>query len=279
MANLAWIASGKNGPESLPLPIAQAAARLWQALPDTATLSDPRGLQNAIARSGTFLESQLAGDRRMIAAAVTTDLKALMLNLTRTLREHGARPGGGIADSNAPVPVARGPLTSLPAAPATLAVLDTQLQQMNELARQADGALARLTTLQVANTSQDATVHSMLLELPVRFSDRATVVRLRIEQDGSRKYSTGSDSWTVEAALDLGAVGALHARVTLLGQRIGVQLRAESPAVVETLSARAPELEALLREAGLEVDRVVCLHGLPAGDPGMRTTRLLDVRA
>lgn len=280
MANLGWIASGKGGAESLPQPIAQAAARLWQALPDAATLADPRGLQNAIARSGTFLEAVLAGgDRRAAAAAVVTDLKALMLNLTRALREHGARPAAAITDSNAPMPVARGPLTSLPAAPATLAVLDTPNQQMNELARQADGALARLTTLQVANTSQDAPMQSMLVELPVRYADRATVIRLRIEQDRSRKSATASDSWTVEAALDLGTIGALHARVTLQGQRIGVQLRAESPGVVDTLSARAPELEAMLREAGLEVERVVCLHGMPAGDAGMRTTRLLDVRA
>lgn len=280
MSNLAWIANGKGGAGSLPQPVAQAAVKLWQALPDTATLADPKALQNAIARSGTFLESMLAGnDRRATAAALATDLKALMLNLTRTLREHGARPAAAMADSHAPVPVARGPLTSLPAAPATLAVIDTANQQMNELARQTDGALSRLTTLQVANTSQDAPVQSMLLELPVRHGDRATVIRFRIEQDRSRKYETSSDSWSVEAALDLGAVGALHARVTLHGHRIGVQLRAESAAVVDTLSARAPELEAMLREAGLEVERVVCLHGMPAGDAGMRTTRLLDVRA
>lgn len=280
MANLAWIANGKGGAESLPQPVAQAAARLWQALPDAATLADPRGLQNAIARSGTFLEAVLAGsDRRATTAAVATDLKALMLHLNRALRDHGARPAATLADANSPMPVARGPLASLPAAPATLAVLDTPNQQMNELARQAEGALSRLTTLQVANTSQDAPVQSMLLELPVRYADRATVIRLRIEQDRSQKYAAANDSWTVEAALDLGTIGALHARVTLLGQRIGVQLRAESPAVVDTLSARAPELEAMLREAGLEVERVVCLHGMPAGDAGMRTTRLLDVRA
>lgn len=280
MANLAWIANGKGGADSLPQPIAQAVARLWQALPEATTLTDPRGLQNALARSGIFLESQLAGgDRRAMAAALAIDLKALMLNLTRALRDHGARPAAAMGESNAPVPVARGPLASLPAAPATLAVLDTPNQQMNELARQTEGALSRLTTLQVANTAQDTPVQSMLLELPVRYADRATVIRLRIEQDRSRKYAASSDSWTVEAALDLGAVGALHARVTLLGQRIGVQLRAESPAVVDTLCARAPELEALLREAGLEVERIVCLHGMPAGDAGMRTTRLLDVRA
>jgi len=283
VSNLAWIANGKGSAEQLPPSVTQAAARLWQALPDAATLTDPRGLQNAIARSGTFLESTLAtADRRMLAAAVANDVKALMLNLTRVLRDHGARPSSATTDSamHSPVPLTRGPLTSLPAAPATLAVLDTPAEQMNELARQTDGAVSRMTALQVSNAPQDTPPPSILLELPMRHGDRASVIRLRIERDQSRQHeSGGSDSWTMEAALDLGAIGALHARVTLAGHRIGVQLRAESPTVVNTLLARSSELESMLREAGLEIDRVVCLHGMPAGDAGIRTTRLLDVRA
>ena len=286
VSNLGWIARGDSGAESLPAPVVQAATRLWQALPDTETLADPKGLQNAIARSGTFLEAALAGNSSTSAlpasAALVTDLKALMLELSRVLRDHGARPAAARTDSSAPpapVPSAPGPLTSLPAAPATLAVLDTQTQQMNELAKQTDGALSRLTSVQITNTNQDPTVLSMLVELPVRHEDRATMIRMRIEQDRSRRFGSGSDAWTVEAAMDLGAVGALHARVTLQGHRIGVQLRAESPGVVETLSMRSIELESMLREAGLEVDRVVCLHGLPAGETGTRLTRLLDVRA
>ena len=285
MSNLGWIARGNNGAEALPAPVAQAANRLWQALPDTQTLIDPKGLQSAIARSGTFLEAALAGkttDARPTSAAVVTDLKALMLDLSRVLRDHGARPASAMTDSSpvpAPVPGALGPLASLPAVPATLAVLDTPNQQMNELARQTDGALSRLTTVQITNSGQDPTAQSMLFELPVRHEDRASMVRLRIDRDGARRNGSSADSWTVEAAMDLGAIGALHARVTLHGHRIGVQLRAESPGVVETLSRRSGELESLLREAGLEVDRVVCLHGMPAGETGTRLTRLLDVRA
>ncbi len=283
MSNLAWIANGKGSAERLPSPVAQAAAKLWQALPEAATLTDPKGLQNAIARSGTFLESTLAGaDRRMLAAAVAADVKALMLNLTRVLRDHGARPSSATTDSamHSPVPLTRGPLTSLPTAPATLAVLDAPAEQMNELARQTDGAVSRMTALQVGNVPQDTLSQPVLLELPVRHGDRASVIRLRIEQDRSRQHESGSgDSWTMEAALDLGTIGALHARVTLTGHRIGVQLRAESPTVVNTLLARSSELESMLREAGLEIDRVVCLHGMPAGDAGIRITRLLDVRA
>ena len=151
---------------------------------------------------------------------------------------------------------------------------------MNELSRQTEGAIARLTTLQLANSAVEPTTQNLLIELPVRHDDRASVLRLRIEEDASRRNQQGAGSaWSVEAALDLGVAGAMHARITLTEHRVSVQLRAESPAIVEALSSRAPELESMLREAGLEVDRVVCLHGMPAGDLGARPARLLDVRA
>jgi hypothetical protein len=283
-SNLGFIARDSEDTVSLPKIVMQAAANLWRALPEASTLSDAKTLEQAVARSGVFLESTLAsGDRAESAAAAKTDLKALMLQLSRVLGEQGARPSAGMTDTSAPAPLpnSRGPISALPSAPATLSLLDTPAQQMNELSRQVDGAIARLTTVQVANTAQDNTaMQSLLVELPVRQDDRASMVRLRFERDGSRKqYADGDQSWTVEAALDLGAIGALHARVTLNGHRIGVQLRAESPAVVDTLSARRMELEGMLRESGLEVDRIVCLHGMPAGDSGPRPTRLLDIRA
>jgi hypothetical protein len=282
-SNLGWIARGAGEASALPRAIVQAANNLWQALPEAASLGDAKALEQAVRRSGVFLESTLAsGERAAGATAARTDLKALMLQLSRVLSEQGARPGAALTDNSvpAPLPTARGPLTSLPAAPATLSLLDAPASQMNELSRQVDGALARLTTVQVANAAQDPTTQSLMVELPVRHEDRAAILRLRIENESARRQATdGDQSWTVEAAVDLGAIGALHARVTLSGSRIGVQLRAESPAIVDTLSARTFELESMLREAGLEVDRIVCLHGLPAGDSGPRTTRLLDVRA
>jgi hypothetical protein len=231
LANLSWLAQGKNGANELPKAVMQAAAQLWHALPDADSLGDPKGLENAIRRSGTFLEANLADASRGTSdpKLLGSDLKALMLNLSRTLREHGARPSSAHSDiaMNAPVPTARGPLAALNAAPATFSMFEAAEQQLNELARQTDGAIARLTTTQITNTAPDPAMQSMLVELPVRHEDRAAMLRLRVEHDSSRKRSSGGDSWSVEAAMDLGQVGALHAKVTLTGQRIGVQLRAE----------------------------------------------------
>jgi hypothetical protein len=282
LANLAWIAQRKGGVDTLPRPVVQAAAHLWHALPDAETLGDPKTLETAIAKSGVFLEANLAAHRGPLDPRFASDLKTLMLTLHRALQAQGAKPSSTHSDAagHAPVPTARGPLTSLPAAPATLAVLDEPTQQLNELSRQTDGTLARLTTVQISNSAPDPAAQSLLIDLLVRHEDRAAVLRLKIEHDGSRRRDGESgDAWTVEAAVDLGAIGGLHARVTLVGKRIGVQLRAESPAIVAALSQRADELEAMLAESGLEVERVVCLHGMPAGDAGGRPARLLDVRA
>jgi hypothetical protein len=282
LANLAWIAQRKSGVETLPRAVVQAAAHLWHALPEADSLADPAALEAAIARSGVFLESDLAAHRGPVDPRFGSDLKTLLLALNRALQTQGAKPSSTHTDDAmpAPVPTARGPLTALPGAPATLALIDEPSQQLNELARQADGTLARLTTVQISNSAPDPAVQSMLIDLPVRHEDRAAVLRLKIERDGSRRRDgDGAESWTVEAAIDLGAIGALHAKVTLAGKRIGVQLRAESPAIVAALSQRVDELEAMLSESGLDVHRVVCLHGMPAGDLGVRAARLLDVRA
>lgn len=282
LANLSWLAQGKHGAEQLPKAVTQAAAQLWQALPDAESLGDPETLAGALRRSGTFLEANLAdASRGADPKALANDLKALMLTLSRTLRENGARSTAAHSDTamNAAPPTARGPLTALNTAPATFSMIEGAEQQLNELARQTEGAIARLTTTQITNTAADPAVQSMLIELPVRHEDRASTLRLRVEHDESRKHQGGGDSWSVEAAMDLGQVGALHAKVTLTGHRIGVQLRAESPAIVNALSMHAGELEAILRESGLEIDRIVCLHGMPVGDTGARAARLLDVRA
>lgn len=282
LANLAWIAQRKSGVETLPRPVVQAAAHLWHALPEAEALGDANALEAALQKSGVFLEANLATHRGPLDPRFASDLKTLLLTLHRALQAQGAKPSSTHSDAagHVPVPSSRGPLTTLPAAPATLAVLEEPSQQLNELSRQTDGALARLATVQISNSAPDPAVQSMLIDLPVRHEDRAAMLRLKIERDGSRRRDgDGTESWTVEAAVDLGPIGGLHAKVTLVGKRIGVQLRADSPAIVAALSQRTPELEAMLAESGLDVDRVVCLHGMPAGETGARPARLLDVRA
>jgi len=277
LANLAWLASHSEDSQKLTRTVSDAVQRLWQAIPDTGDLSTPEGLATAIKRSGNFLEANLAqGDPSDARQTLSRDLKALLLNLKQTLIRGGASPNASEPPPPGPLPALRGALVALDTLPATLAANETPARQMNELAAQADGALARINTIQLANSEAATAAPTWLLELPLRRDGNAETLRFRFERNSQRE--SAEQSWTIEAALNLGISGALHARVSLYGKRIGVQLRAESPQLVAALSAQAPTLSAMLSDAGLEVDRVVCLHGMPADDHSARTTSLLDIR-
>jgi hypothetical protein len=283
LANLAWLADGKNT-TALPQPVAQAAKNLWEALPEATQLTNARGLEEALTQSGAFLESKLgSANAAQNPQSIATDLKTLMLTLSQVLRGQGARPAAAnpALRETSLMPNPRSPLTSLPTGPATLSVIDTPAQQLNELAQHTEGAIARLTTLQIASTPQDPSSQALVIELPIRQEGRASIARFRIERErqGSADAQAAEDAWTVDAALDLGAAGSLHARVSLANHRVSVQLRADSPALVQSLLTHSSELGDTLRDLGLSVDRVVCLHGMPAGDPGARAKRLVDLRA
>jgi hypothetical protein len=276
LANLAWLASHSEESPQLTRTVADAVQKLWQALPDAVDLSTPEGLASAVKRSGNFLEANLAQseptDTRQLMGR---DLKALLLNLKQTLQRGGASSHGS-EQPPGPLPTARGPLVAMDNMPATLAAIQTPARQMNELAAQTDGALARINTVQLTN-SDTATPSTWLIELPFRRDGRPEMLRFRFERNSQRE--SAEQSWTIEAALTLGVNRTVHARVSLYGKRINVQLHAEPPQLVADLAAQAPLLTAMLNEAGLDVDRVICLHGMPASDRDARTPSLLDVRA
>ena len=280
-ANLVWMVS--NGPRSnLPPAVLQSAALLFRAMPEADALGNAQQLQQAVTDSGAFLEAKLAGAPTPAASqSIANDLKALLLQFSQVLKDQGARANSAPLTNAAAAPpaTANGALQALPASAPSLATLEQPGQQLHELARQTDGAVARLTALQITNSAPDPLAPALLVELPIRHDDQVSMLRLRIERDQSRQGEAAESAWTVEAALDLGAAGGLHARVHLQGQRLDVQLRAASADVVSALTQRRGELEAILREAGLDVQRVVCLHGLPVADPDIRAARLLDLRA
>ncbi len=277
LANLAWLASHGEASQRLTRTVSEAVQRLWQALPDANDLRTPEGLASAVKRSGNFLEANLAngepGDARQTLAR---DLKALLLNLKQTLIRGGANPQSSEPPPPGPLPTLRGPLAPLDTLSASLAAIESPARQMNELAMQTDGLLARINTVQLANSEAAHTAPTWLLELPLRREAQAETLRFRFERNSQPE--SAEQSWTIEAALDLGASGALHARISLYGKRIGVQLRAEPAQLVADLAGQTPLLSAMLRDAGLEVDRVTCLHGMPTDDHDSLATSLLDIR-
>jgi hypothetical protein len=282
-ANLALLHANPSDVE-LPPAVLQAATRLWQAMPEADVLKSPQQLRQAVTDSGAFLEAKLAGTPTPSGnASLANDLKALLLRFSQALSDAGGRANAAAPASTAtPIPTLAGALQPLSGSAPSLAALPDSDQQLHELARQAEGAVSRLTTLQVANSTPDPLTQALLVELPVRHEDQVNMLRLRIERDATQKARSGEAApvvWSVEAALDLGTAGALHARITLQEQRLDVQLRASSPELVSALRFQSEQLASLLRESGLEVQRIACLHGLPPAEASARTPHLVDMHA
>jgi hypothetical protein len=279
-ANLALLAERDEG-GALGRPVAEAARRLWQALPNANQLTTADGLAAAAKRSGAFMEHQLAqGDPNEVKQTALRDIKALLGALKQALTQSGAIAHRGGVPSSGPLPSLQSALVPIDRAPATLAGIDIPQRALNELAGQTEGALARLNTLQLVNAETSSPTSGWLLEIPFRRDGEAETLRFRFER--SLRGRDGEQAWTVETAMDLGEEGAFHARLVLQGTRLGVQLRAESPTLFAELETHSRELIATLEESGLQVDRVVCLRGMPANEPATRaaplfTTPLLDI--
>ena len=282
LANSSWLAQGKNGAMSLPKAVIQAAAQLWQALPSSETLSDPATLRSAITRSGTFLEANLArrpsGPSSVANANIATDLKALMLTLSRALHESGARPAAARSDKavNSPIPSARGALESLTTAPATFSMIELPSSSSTNWRDRptvpSRDSRRHRSPAAVRTHRQRAIDADRIAGAPRRASLRPPVA------DRARSIAPKRRSARIRGPskrpMDLGTGRriAREGEPDRSANRRAVACRIA--AMVEALSMRAGELEALLRESGLEIERIVCLHGMPAGDTGVRARSL-----
>jgi hypothetical protein len=123
-------------------------------------------------------------------------------------------------------------------------------------------------------------VPTWIAEIPLAHPRGADLLQLRIERH-ARGCSAGPGSdrlWQVLMCIDCAATGPLHALLRLSGQRLSATLWAERAVTLRAARATLQELEAALRETGVEVERLACVPGRPAAHIGARFDRLLDVR-
>jgi hypothetical protein len=169
----------------------------------------------------------------------------------------------------------------LPADASAATVVRALLQDVN-------GALARQLLLQLASlpaapaqgaAGQTASPHWMF-ELPLATPQGAAPTPFEISRDGGHSATGMEDpepTWRARFALDLGAAGPVHARVSLAGGRVRVGLWAEEPATAEALDTDRGGLLADLGAQKFEA-AVTVLAGQPAGasaNPGRFVDRAL----
>lgn len=213
--------------EQLPPPVARALEALREAFPRAETLCDPAGLKRALAQSGLFFEAEL-GHSATTQRPPPPDLKAALLRLATRIRAE--LPRAQEADDAG------------------------RIKALLDLLQSSEGSLDRLGRLQL-HAAEPQPRTDLLFELPVWHHGKPEPMQLRIEDekegDGDGREDTPAGH-SVRLGFELEGLGEFQASVHLAGERVRVQWWAAQAATGELIADHLAQLEARLRELGLE---------------------------
>jgi hypothetical protein len=249
----------------LPPEVRAALALLDQGVRTPQDITRADGLREAIARSGLFLESQLAQPRGHPLPPGEDDWKGALLRLAALLDRQPrltASPPASGADT--PPPLRQRGLQPQPRAPLALPLGDAPAaddigQLLGRLRGDVHAALARLEIAQL----DAAAAQAWMIEIPLQGVHGHDVLQIHLEhgQDGE----TGNGTWTLGFALDLPPLGPLQGELQLRELRLNVRLWAERSATTERLERQFTPLRQRLAASGLHLDQLSCQTGLPQG--------------
>ena len=249
----------------LPPEVRSALALLDQGVRTPQDISRPEGLREAIARSGLFLESQLARPRSNPMPLGDEDFKAVLLRLAAVLDRQPGLPAH-VASSNAdtPPPLRQRGLQAQPRVPLALPLAeppadDDVNQLLGRLRGDVHAALARLEIAQLDAGGAQA----WMIDIPLQGPDGRDVLQIHLEQ--GQDAETGAGTWTLGFAIDLPSLGPLQGELQLRDLRLNVRLWAERSATTERLERQFTPLRQRLAASGLQLEQLSCQTGLPQG--------------
>lgn len=239
----------------------------------------PQSLAQAIARSGTFLEAQLATLPQ--GAPMPADLKAALGQLRAALQAWTVALGGEAADPATKAgtherPPVRGALPhGQSPSPASLGPEAPATEVARVLTERTEAALARLTLLQAASLPDgrdigraDAPAQT-LAEVPLRIGAETAILQFQIvrERDaGTPTAAATRQDWTMRFSMEAEPLGPIHAAVRWRDGHVGIQLWAEREDVAAQLDAARANLTDALEASAFTVDQLAIAAGRPA-DP------------
>jgi hypothetical protein len=273
---------------SLPVPLRTALATLESATTTPEEVSSSQTLKDAIVRSGLFLEARLAtpeGEAEGEPENVPTgdDWKAALMRLARVLNDMPPLPSRGappVAEEDAPPTARDTPPPTSRGTPLQMSETAPPLRQRSLLAQQREseipaeteidelvdhlhdsvrGALARVEVAQLESQPQTGV---WMIELPLRGERGYDILQLRIEQEPTQADGMPGP-WTIGFAIDLPALGPLHGEIQLREVRVAVRLWAQYAESVERIEQQFVPLRRIMQSNGLQLDQLVCHHGIP----------------
>ncbi|MEX5683577.1 MULTISPECIES: flagellar hook-length control protein FliK [Pseudomonas] len=270
-----------------------AVDKLLAGLPDVHQLSTPKGLAQALASSGLFLEAKLLGGQNpTLAPDMKGDLLKLIAQLTPGLPANTnlnaliaantlaqAMPGfvrsalGMLGQVSAkPSP------TSFPLPERLLQSADGE-DDLEHLLRLAAAAVSRLQSHQLSSleqtgmTSDGRLMSTWQLEIPMRNMQDIVPLQVKFQREDAPEQQQPKERqeerppkqhlWRVELAFDMEPLGPLQVQAQLISGSLSSQLWAERPYTASLIESNLAALRQRLLDSGLNVGDIDCHLGTP----------------
>ena len=277
-----------------------AVDKLLAGLPDVQQLSTPKGLAQALANSGLFLEAKLlTGQNPTLTPDMKSDLLKLIAQLTPGLPAN-TNLNAIIATNTLAqalpsfVRSALGMLGQVSAKPLpTSFPLPERLLQsqdgegdLEHMLRLAAAAVSRLQSHQLSSLEQTGLtddgrlLSTWQLEIPMRNLQDIVPLQVKFqreeapekEQPHERRdeHEPRQQLWRVELAFDMEPLGPLQIQAQLIKGSLSSQLWAERPYTASLIESNLAGLRERLLASGLNVGDLDCHLGTPPQGPQTR---------
>lgn len=277
-----------------------AVDKLLAGLPDVQQLSTPKGLAQALANSGLFLEAKLlTGQNPTLAPDMKGDLLKLIAQLTPGLPANTNLNAIIAANTLAQalpsfVRSALGMLGQVSAKPLpTSFPLPERLLQsqdgegdLEHLLRLAAAAVSRLQSHQLSSLEQTGLtddgrlLSTWQLEIPMRNLQDIVPLQVKFQREEAPEKEQPHERrderepkqqlWRVDLAFDMEPLGPLQIQAQLIKGSLSSQLWAERPYTASLIESNLAGLRERLLASGLNVGDLDCHLGTPPQGPQTR---------
>lgn len=271
-----------------------AVDKLLANLPDVQQLSTPKGLAQALANSGVFLETKLlTGQNPTLAPDMKADLLKLIAQLTPGLPGNTNLNAIIAANTLAQalpsfVRNALGMLGQVSAkpVPSSFPLPDRLLQSLEgegdleHLLRLAAAAVSRLQSHQLSSLEQTGVtddgrlLSTWQLEIPMRNLQDIVPLQVKFQREEAPEKQQANEQrrderepkqqlWRVDLAFDMEPLGPMQIQAQLISGSLSSQLWAERPYTASLIESNLTALRQRLLDSGLNVGDLDCHLGTP----------------
>ncbi|WP_236196587.1 flagellar hook-length control protein FliK [Pseudomonas glycinae] len=271
-----------------------AVDKLLANLPDVQQLSTPKGLAQALANSGVFLETKLlTGQTPTLAPDMKADLLKLIAQLTPGLPGNTNLNAIIAANTLAQalpsfVRNALGMLGQVSAkpVPSSFPLPDRLLQSLEgegdleHLLRLAAAAVSRLQSHQLSSLEQTGVtddgrlLSTWQLEIPMRNLQDIVPLQVKFQREEAPEKQEANEQrrderepkqqlWRVDLAFDMEPLGPMQIQAQLISGSLSSQLWAERPYTASLIESNLTALRQRLLDSGLNVGDLDCHLGTP----------------